>query len=84
MSTNKQTEPKKGFQEVFYSHLDDLELRAHKLGLTMTDLCSRSGVARATPDRWRKSLPSTVRCMIDLEKVVIDAEADEARKKAKG
>lgn len=64
----------KNFREVFYRYLDDLERRAHAVGLTLTDLCRESKVARATPDRWRKSLPKTIQNVCDLEAIVKDAE----------
>lgn len=73
MSTQR-PEPK-NFQEVFYRYLDDMERRAHAVGLTLTDMCRESNVARATPDRWRKSVPLTIKNMCDLEAVVKDAEA---------
>ncbi|NCE85273.1 hypothetical protein [Pseudomonas sp. Q1] len=64
----------KNFQEVFYRYLDDMERRAHAVGLTLTDLCRESKVARATPDRWRKSLPKTIQNVCDLEAIVKNAE----------
>lgn len=83
MSTER-PEPK-NFQEVFYRYLDDIERRANAIGLTLTDMCRESNVARATPDRWRKSLPLTIKNMCDLEAVVKDAEAVvKAAKEGKG
>jgi hypothetical protein len=64
----------KNFQQLFYAHLNDLEHRAHAVGLTLTDLCRESKVARATPDRWRKNLPKTIQNVCDLEAVVLKAE----------
>lgn len=64
----------KGFQALFYEYLDELERRAHAQGLTLTDLCRDSKVARATPDRWRKALPKTIQNVCDLEAVVRKAE----------
>uniref|UniRef100_A0AAU6W359 Uncharacterized protein n=1 Tax=Pseudomonas phage Touem01 TaxID=3138548 RepID=A0AAU6W359_9VIRU len=64
-----------GFQAVFYSYLEDLERRAHAQNLTLTDMCREADVARATPDRWRKRLPKTIRNVCDLESVVVNAEA---------
>lgn len=73
MST-KRPEPK-NFQEVFYRYLDDLERRARAVGLTLTDMCRETQISRATPDRWRKSLPKTIQNVCELEAVVKDAEA---------
>lgn len=61
-------------QALFYEKLKNIEERAHKVGLTMTDICKQSGVARATPDRWRKELPKTIQCLQDMETVVAEAE----------
>lgn len=63
-----------GFDQVFYKYLDSLERRAHAVGMTLTDLCRDSGVSRATPDRWRKSLPKTIQNVCDLEAIVKKAE----------
>lgn len=63
-----------GFDQVFYKYLDNLERRAHAVGMTLTDLCRDSGVSRATPDRWRKSLPKTIQNVCDLEAIVKKAE----------
>ena len=62
------------FRDAFYKYLNDIEHRAHAVGLTMTDLCRESGVARATPDRWRKNLPKTIQNVCDLEAIVIKSE----------
>lgn len=62
------------FREAFYQYLNDIEHRAHAVGLTMTDLCRESGVARATPDRWRKGLPKTIQNVCDLEAIVVKSE----------
>jgi hypothetical protein len=69
-----EAEPPKGFDQVFYEYLDNLEHRAHAVGMTLTDLCRDSGVSRATPDRWRKSLPKTIQNVCDLEAIVKKAE----------
>lgn len=78
MNNRNETEagekPPEGFNQVFYEYLEKLEQRAHAVGLTLTDLCRESGVSRATPDRWRKSLPKTIQNVCDLEAVVKKAE----------
>jgi len=71
---------KDSFQAMFMERLDEIESRAKKVGLTMTDLCRRSGVARATPDRWRSRPPKSVELVDDLEDVVLAAEQEEAQR----
>lgn len=61
-------------QALFYEKLRSIEERGHRVGMTMTDICKQSGVARATPDRWRKELPKTIKCLQDMETVVAAAE----------
>lgn len=62
------------FSSLFLERLDDIERRAQKIGLTITHVCRDSGVARATPDRWRANVPKSVKLMDDLEKAIIAAE----------
>ena len=65
---------KKKFSELFIERLDELERRAKAIGITITHLCRDSGVARATPDRWRAKAPNTVERMDALEKAIEAAE----------
>ncbi|CAH1654968.1 hypothetical protein CHELA1G11_10869 [Hyphomicrobiales bacterium] len=59
------------FTEVFQARLEAIEKRAEANGFTMTDLCRKTGVARATPDRWRERAPQSV-AKVD----VLEAELD--------
>ncbi|MBB3017615.1 hypothetical protein FHR70_000655 [Microvirga lupini] len=66
-------------QRAFLGKLDELENRAHAVGHTLTSICELSGVARATPDRWRKSTPNTIKLVDKLEAVVVEAEKQAAK-----
>lgn len=72
--------PAKGsFEEAFYDRVDSLVQRGKAVGITMTDICSKSGIARATPDRWREKAPLSITLVDKMEKAVVAAEKD-ARK----
>lgn len=77
----KKAEDKKpsghSFQQEFRARLDSIEARAKAVGLTITHVCRMSGIARATPDRWRQEAPLSVRLVDKMEAVV--AEAEQAR-----
>lgn len=62
------------FESEFRRRLDDIFSRAEKIGLNITSTCRRSGIARATPDRWRKKTPLTIELVDKLEAEVAAAE----------
>lgn len=62
------------FSELFLKELDDIEDRAQKAGLTITGVCRKAGVSRATPDRWRGEVPNTIAIMDKMKAVVVEAE----------
>ncbi|MGE4340238.1 MAG: hypothetical protein AB7E55_30440 [Pigmentiphaga sp.] len=66
----------KPFNEVFLERLDNIEKRAHACEppLTLTHICRNAGIARATPDRWRKKPPKSIELLERMETVVADAE----------
>lgn len=68
------------FKAVFLQRLQDVEVRAKACGLTMTHLCRAKGIARATPDRWKKKPPKSIQLMDDLEAVVVEAEKARANR----
>lgn len=55
---------------LFYAALDDVETQAQSRGLTMTSICRDLGVARATPDRWRKEPPKTIALLDQMQRYV--------------
>ncbi len=67
------------FEEAFYERVDKIVQRGKAVGLTITDICVQSGVARATPDRWREKIPLTITLVDKMEKAVSAAEADNNR-----
>lgn len=79
MSEKKTTSKPGSFGEAFYNRLDALEARGKACGLTLTHICRDSGVARATPDRWRANLPKTVQLIDQMEAVVAKAEKSQAK-----
>ncbi|WP_443698623.1 hypothetical protein [Pseudomonas sp.] len=67
--------PEEGsFAEAFYTRVDALIKRGAAVGITVTDICVSSGVARATPDRWREKAPLSITLVDKMEKAVIAAE----------
>lgn len=67
------------FEAQFQARLDDIERRGKEQGLTLTHICRDSGVARATPDRWRVDTPKTITLVDELEAVVVAAEQKAAK-----
>ena len=69
------------FEEEFRARLDDIIKRGAAVGLTVTQLCSNAGVARATPDRWRKRAPKTIKLIDQFEAEVARAEERKVKRK---
>ena len=66
--------PAETFERQFQSRLDKIQERGKAAGLTLTDICRLAGIARATPDRWRKQTPLSVTLVDKMESVVESAE----------
>lgn len=62
------------FYSAFLARLNNIEDRAQRVGITLTHICRDAGIARATPDRWRKNPPKSIKLMDDMERAVIAAE----------
>lgn len=58
------------FEQVFNERLRKLEKDAHDAGINMTVVCAEAGIGRATPDRWKRSVPKTVKILDTMEKIV--------------
>jgi hypothetical protein len=69
------------FVQVFHQALDQLEAEAREVDLTLTSICRETGVSRATPDRWRKKIPTTIQLLSDMQQVVTDRKAKLAEDK---
>lgn len=68
----------KSFDDVFKDRLEALEARAKAVGLNFTSVCKQAEISRATPDRWRKETPKTVRLLTRMEEIVAEREAEVA------
>lgn len=65
---------KGNFYSTFLQKVDSLEERAKNVGITLTHICRDAGIARATPDRWRKQAPKSIRLIDEMEAAVAAAE----------
>lgn len=74
--------PAGSFSREFNDRLNAIEERGKACSLTLTHICRESGVARATPDRWRAEVPLTVRLIDKMEAVVAEREDLNARNQA--
>lgn len=54
----------------FKEAVSKLETDAKKVGLTITSICRETGVSRATPDRWKREVPTTVQLLARMQDVV--------------
>lgn len=70
----------KSFEQTFNERVDDIIARGEKVGLTVTHICRETGIARATPDRWRKECPKTIKLVDKMDEVVSAAEQAAKRK----
>lgn len=55
------------YESEFKDRLDGLLKRAKDSGVSLSKLCDDVGLARSTPDRWRKEVPKTIRSISELE-----------------
>lgn len=62
------------FEQEFRRRLDDIIERSKAVGITVTELCKRTKTARATPDRWSKDAPLSIKLVDKLEAEVAAAE----------
>ena len=66
------------FDQVFADRVAGIEARAKAVGLNFTSICHQAGISRATPDRWKRQTPKTVRLVAEMEKIVADKEREVA------
>lgn len=62
--------PQPSFGKVFEERLRVIEAEAAACGLNLTDVCRLAGISRATPDRWKREHPNTVRLIERIEAVI--------------
>ena len=58
------------FSQSFTVRLADIERRAKAAGSNITQICKKTGVARATYERWVQRPPQTVAKVDELEREV--------------
>lgn len=64
----------KNFETVFRDKLDEIEERAREAGINMSVICREAGIGRATPDRWKRQIPKTIKLVAEMERVVEERE----------
>ena len=67
----------------FSARIRAIEARAIKAGTSLTALCRTSGVARSTPDRWRRAIPKTVAAVTAIEAELERMERAQAKHASK-
>jgi transposase-like protein len=63
-------QPKKKFSMIFIEALDGIIADGHVAGVTLTSICRQTGISRATPDRWRKVPPKTIRLLDEMQDMI--------------
>jgi transposase-like protein len=63
-------QPKKKFSMVFTEALDAIIADGVTVGVTLTSICRQTGISRATPDRWRKTPPKTIRLLDEMQDMI--------------
>jgi DNA-binding IclR family transcriptional regulator len=75
MRENFWSNPMTTFETDFQARLASIEQRAKAAGSNLTQLCKRSGIARATVERWAQRAPQTITKVDELEAEVAAIEA---------
>lgn len=58
------------FADIFKGRLSKIEADAKEVGLNFTSICKEAGISRATPDRWKRSTPKTVKLIDKMEAII--------------
>lgn len=66
------------FSEELQNRLKSIESRAKAAGSNFTQICKKTGIARATVERWRYRAPQSVTKVDELEAEVARLEAEKA------
>lgn len=69
------------FAQTFSERLASIEARAKAAGSNVTQICKKTGVARATYERWVQRPPQTIVKVDDLDAFVTQLEAEAAARK---
>lgn len=67
------------FEDEFTERIDRLESAAHEVGLNFTLICRQAGISRATPDRWRRDAPKTIKLVAKIETIIERERARQAK-----
>lgn len=63
------------FADEMQNRLSDIEKRAKASGSNITQVCKKTGIARATYERWRERAPQSITKVDELEAEVRRLEA---------
>jgi len=66
------------FSESFTERLKSIEGRAKAAGSNVTQICKKTGIARATYERWMQRPPQTIAKVDELEAEVVRLEREAA------
>lgn len=58
------------FQNQFQEALAQLEADAKAAGTNLTAICKECGISRTTPDRWKQTVPVTVRLLSQMQDAI--------------
>lgn len=64
------------FTELFRQRVEKIEADAKEVGLNFTSICKEAGISRATPDRWKRSTPKTVKLIQKIEDIIAARRAE--------
>jgi hypothetical protein len=71
----------KPYDEEFRDRLQKIEADVLELGLNFTVICSRAGISRATPDRWKRHTPKTIALVAKVESIIAEERAKLPRRR---
>ena len=60
------------FDDVFLRRIASIEADAKAIGLNFTSICKDAGISRATPDRWKRSTPKTIKIITKMEEYIAE------------
>jgi hypothetical protein len=66
------------FAAELQGRLQSIESRAKAAGSNLTQVCKKTGIARATVERWRYRAPQSVTKLDELEAEVVRLESEKA------
>lgn len=72
------------FENDFRDAVVKLKADAAEEGISLTAVCTKANVSRATPDRWLREPPKTVLLLSEMQKIVADKKAENEKIKAEG